>query len=290
MTRIKCFSVVTPDYIDPAIIAAGSFLKFNSKINFVFYLEIGGNYKRLRMAMEKFSPRVEYREVTFPEMPIFDDVKNRYSEMFFSREQMPAFAQRIKGLAELRQECDIILNLDLDTLTLNHIRPAVTAAESGRIAAVSERDNRDRWLRNLGLKDIAPMPDYFNTGFAAYPAAIIPDDILREYADFLRAYHDRIYCPEQDFLNMKFAGRVTRMPPAYNLMFTAREYTITAPRIIHFLGFNKPWSARISRPEGLSNFDHYFPRYAVEAERLGGFLSQEFRTAVAENARRIMQN
>lgn len=287
MSTAKAFAVCAANYTDPAIIAAGSFLRFNAGSPLVVYLEAGGNYRRLRAALEQYAGRVEFREVNFPEMAVYDSVRNQYTEIFYRPEAMPAFAQRIRGLAEMRQECDIILNLDLDTLTLNHIRPAIMAAESGRIAAVSERDNRDRWLRNLGLTDIAPMPDYFNTGFAAYPAAIIPDDILREYAAFLRAYHDRIYCPEQDFLNLKFAGRITRIPAAYNLMFTAREYTITAPRIIHFLGFNKPWSARISRPEGLSNFDHYFPRYAIEAERLGGFLSPEFRTAVAENARRI---
>ena len=185
----------------------------------------------------------------------------------------------------MRQECDIILNIDLDTLTLNHIRPAITAAESGRIAAVSERDNRDRWLRNLGLKDIAPMPDYFNTGFAAYPAAIIPDDILREYADFLRAYHDRIYCPEQDFLNLKFAGMITRLPVAYNLMYPDPAYTTAAPRIIHFLGAVKPWSR--NGWQNASRAGHYFRRYAVEAERWGNHLTHDFRTAVAENARRV---
>lgn len=281
------FAVCDVNYTDPAIIAAGSFLKFNAEIPLVIYLESGGNYRRLRAALEQYGTRVEFREVNFPGMAVYDSVRNQYTELFYHPEAMPAFAQRIKALAEMRQECDIIVNIDLDTLTLNHIRPAITAAESGRIAAVSERDNRDRWLRNLGLTDIAPMPDYYNTGFAAYPAAIIPDDILREYADFLRAYHDRLYCPEQDFLNWKFAGQIRRLPAAYNLMFTSREYTTAAPRIIHFLGAYKPWTARISPPEGVSNYAHHFPRYAVEAERWGGFLAHEFRTAVAENARRL---
>lgn len=285
--RAAAFAVCDANYTDPAIIAAGTFLKFNAEIPLVIYLESGGNYRRLRAALEQYAGRVEFREVNFPGMAVYDSVRNQYTELFYNPEAMPAFAQRIKALAELRQECDIIVNIDLDTLTLNHIRPAITAAESGRIAAVSERDNRNRWLRNLGLTDIAPMPDYFNTGFAAYPAAIIPDDILREYADFLRAYHDRLYCPEQDFLNWKFAGMITRLPAAYNLMFTSREYTTAAPRIIHFLGAHKPWAARITPPEGVSNYAHHFPRYAVEAERWGGFLAHDFRTAVAENARRI---
>ena len=285
MILAKAFAVVDPNYTDPAIIAAGSFMRFNAGIPLVVYLEAGGNYRRLRVALEQYAGRVEFREVNFPEMAVYDSVRNQYTEIFYRPEAMPAFAQRIKGLAELRQECDIILNIDLDTLTLNHIRPAITAAESGRIAAVSERDNRDRWLRNLGLKDIAPMPDYFNTGFAAYPAAIITEDILREYADFLRAYHDRIYCPEQDFLNLKFSGMITRLPVAYNLMYPDPAYTTAAPRIIHFLGAVKPWSR--NGWQNASRAGHYFRRYAVEAERWGNYLTPDFRTAVAENARRI---
>ena len=285
MTIAKAFAVVDPNYTDAAIIAAGSFLKFNPRITLAIYLETGGNYRALRKALDGYSNRVEFREVNFPEMAVYDSVRNPYTELFYHPEAMPAFAQRIKGLAELRQECDIILNIDLDTLTLNHITPAITAAESGRIAAVSERDNRNRWLRNLGLKDIAPMPDYFNTGFAAYPAAIIPADILREYADFLRAYHDRIYCPEQDFLNLKFAGMITRLPVAYNLMYPDPAYTTAAPRIIHFLGAVKPWSR--NGWQNASRAGHYFRRYAVEAERWGNYLTPDFRTAVAENARRI---
>lgn len=285
MTIAKAFAVVDPNYTDAAIIAAASFLRFNAGIPLVVYLEAGGNYRRLRAALEQYAGRVEFREVNFPEMAVYDSVRNQYTEIFYRPEAMPAFAQRIRGLAEMRQECDIILNIDLDTLTLNHIRPAITAAESGRIAAVSERDNRDRWLRNLGLKDIAPMPDYFNTGFAAYPAAIIPDDILREYADFLRAYHDRIYCPEQDFLNLKFAGMITRLPVAYNLMYPDPAYTTAAPRIIHFLGAVKPWSR--NGWQNASRAGHYFRRYAVEAERWGNHLTHDFRTAVAENARRV---
>ena len=109
--------------------------------------------------------------------------------------------------------------------------------------------------------------------------------ILREYADFLRAYHDRIYCPEQDFLNLKFAGMITRLPVAYNLMYPDPAYTTAAPRIIHFLGAVKPWSR--NGWQNASRAGHYFRRYAVEAERWGNHLTHDFRTAVAENARRV---
>ena len=213
--RAKAFCVVDPDYIDAAIIAAGTFLKFNSRIPLVIFAEAGGNYRRLRLALDRYGNRAEIRETAFPDMPIFDDVKNRYSEMFFTREQMPAFAMRIKALAEMRTEAEVIVNIDMDTLTLNHITPAIeAAAENNLIAAVSERANRDNWLRGLHLADFAEMPDYYNTGFAAYPAGLLTDDLLREYAAFLRAYREKLFCPEQDFLNWKYTGMIFRLPPA----------------------------------------------------------------------------
>ena len=215
--KAKAFCVIDPDYIDAAIIAAGTFLKFNAKIPLVIYAEAGGNYRRLRLALERYGNRAEIRETAFPDMPIFDDVKNRYSEMFFTREQMPAFAMRIKALAEMRTEAEVIVNIDMDTLTLNHITPAIeAAAENNLIAAVSERANRDNWLGGLHLTDFAEMPDYYNTGFAAYPAGLLTDDLLREYAAFLRAYREKLFCPEQDFLNWKYTGMIFRLPPAYN--------------------------------------------------------------------------
>lgn len=282
----KAFAVVDPNYTDAAIIAAGSFLKFNPRITLAIYCETGGNYRALRKALDGYSNRVEFREVTFPDMPIFDDVKNQYTDLFFSREQMPAFAMRIKALAEIREEADVVVNLDMDTLTLNHITPAIeAAAENNMIAAVSERENRDNWLKGLHLTDFAEMPDYFNTGFAAYPAGLLTDDLLREYAAFLRAYREKLFCPEQDFLNWKYTGMIFQLPPAYNLMFTDPAYTIAAPRIIHYIGRAKPWTAA---PGRIANrCGHYFPRYAAETTRWAEYLTPDFLRITAANAARV---
>ena len=219
-------------------------------------------------------------------MPIFDDVKNAYTDLFFTREQMPAFAMRIKALAEMRAEAEVIVNLDMDTLTLNHITPAIeAAAENNLIAAVSERANRDNWLRGLHLTDFAEIPDYYNTGFAAYPAGLLTDDLLREYAAFLRAYREKLFCPEQDFLNWKYTGMIFQLPPAYNLMFTDPAYTITAPRIIHYIGRAKPWTAA---PGRIANkCGHYFPRYAAETTRWAEYLTPDFLRITATNAARV---
>lgn len=286
MTIAKAFAVVDPNYTDAAIIAAGSFMKFNPRITLAIYLETGGNYRALRKALDGYSNRVEFREVTFPELPVFDDVKNQYTDLFFSREQMPAFAMRIKALAEMRTEAEVIVNLDMDTLTLNHITPAIeAAAENNMIAAVSERENRDNWLKGLHLTDFAEMPEYFNTGFAAYPSGLLTDDLLREYAAFLRAYREKLFCPEQDFLNWKYTGMIFQLPPAYNLMFTDPAYTIAAPRIIHYIGRAKPWTAA---PGRIANkCGHYFPRYAAETTRWAEYLTPDFLRITAANAARV---
>lgn len=280
MTQIKCFSVVTPNYIDPAIVAIGTFLTHNH-MPFIVYAENGANCSRLRRALSRFSD-VEIRPVDFPEWPVFDDVHNRYSDMFFRREAMPAYAQRIAALREMSHEADIIVNIDADTMTLNTVTPAIERVAEGRIGGVSERENRTRWQSSLGIEELADMPLYFNTGFGVYSAQAIPDDILSKYAAFLRTFHDRIFCPEQDFLNYELADLITPLPHQYNLMFTDRRYTAAAPAVVHFVGIEKPWSPRLTFCN--MRMYHYFRLYDVKARSFMDTLDPDFCTRVAKNA------
>ena len=63
MCRKVAFCVVNSDYIDPAIVALRSFLRYN-RIHTVIYAERGINLRRLRMAVEGHG--VEIKEMDFP--------------------------------------------------------------------------------------------------------------------------------------------------------------------------------------------------------------------------------
>ena len=277
--KIIAFCVVNPEYIDPAIIAINSFCKFNPALQLRVYVETGTNISRLRAAVGHY--RTEFRETEFPELPEHEDMGDSLSGLFYRPAALPSFAQRIRGLEELRQEgAEIIANLDLDTLTCGNITPALRHASPDVVLGVSERANRSRWQKNLGIPDdAAAMPDYINTGFAIYGADALGPDLLSRYQKFLRE-NPGAKCPEQDFLNRIAIGHIRQLPPAYNLMFTDPEYRNVAPRLIHFIGSGKPW-AELPVPFPAR---YYLRRYRSEAHKLEGYLSESFLRRVDLNA------
>lgn len=276
----KAFAVCDAGYTDPAIVALTSFMKYNGRsVQLRVYVEAGTNYQRLRRALSDYP--VGFLEVEFPKLPEHAGVHNAWSSAFFQREALPAFAQRIKSLEELRESADLIINLDLDTLTVGSLAPLLERCDTQHIYGVSERENRTRWMRAINAEDIAAMPAYFNTGMAIYGREALEDDLLEKYRGFLREYGPRLYCPEQDFINFTHADKIRSIPAGYNLMYTDRDYATSAPVVLHFLGTYKPWSAA---PAPAPKIGHYFQRYLREAERLGGLLSEDFLKRCHRNA------
>ena len=277
--KIIAFCVVNPEYIDPAIIAINSFCKFNPALQLRVYVEAGTNISRLRGAVGHY--RVEFRETEFPQLPEHEDMGDSLSGLFYRPAALPSFAQRIRGLEELRKEgAEVIVNLDLDTLTCGNITPALRHASPDVVLGVSERANRSRWQKNLGIPDdAAAMPRYINTGFCIYGADALGPDLLSRYQKFLRE-NPGAKCPEQDFLNRIAIGHIRQLPPAYNLMFTDPEYRNVAPRIIHYIGSGKPW-AELPVPFPAR---YYLRRYRSEARKLEGYLSESFLRRVDLNA------
>lgn len=275
----EAFAVCGADYSDPAIIAINSFCKFNPALRLRVYVEAGTNISRLRGAVGHY--RVEFRETEFPQLPEHEFMGDSFSGFFYRPAALPSFAQRIRGLEELREEgADIIVNLDLDTLTCGNITPALRHASPDSVLGVSERANRSRWQKNLGFQDdAAAMPDYINTGFAIYGAEALGDDLLLHYRKFLRD-NPGAKCPEQDFLNRELAAYIWQLPPAYNLMFTDPDYRNVAPLIIHYIGSGKPW-AELPVPFPAR---YYLRRYRAEAHKLAGYLSEDFLRNVDRNA------
>lgn len=274
----EAFSVCNADYIDPAIIAINSFCKFNPALRLRLYVEDGTNLARLRAAVGHYP--VEFRETEFPELPEHDTAGDALTGLFYQKSALPSFAQRIRGLEELREEgAEIIVNLDLDTLTCGNITPALRRASSDAVLGVSERKNRSRWQKNLGIPDdAAAMPAYYNTGFAIYGADALGPDLLSRYQKFLRE-NPGAKCPEQDFLNRELAAYIRQIPPAYNLMFTDPDYCNVAPRIIHFIGSAKPWGdLHLPPPSG-----YYVRKYRAEARKLESYLSPSFLRAIDRN-------
>ena len=265
-----CFCVLNAAYIDPAIVSLSSFFKYNDVPVIVFY-ESGTDISRLRAALTGYE--VDFREREFPDFPEHKTVGDKYFNLFCSRENMPCYAARIMAIEELREEYDLAVNFDIDTLFFNTIEPLlekIDALDPVYIFGISERKNRDRWVRNLGVSDVVPGR-YINTGFAAYGAEA-EEITLAGYQQFLRDFSAHIYCPEQDFINHISQQRLKEISPAYNLMFTDENYTRIAPVMVHFISSMKPWADVFPA----DNADFYFHRYRVACEAVRPFLSQKF--------------
>ena len=110
------------------------------------------------------------------------------------------FLQSHKGL-----ETDCVLNFDLDTLFLGSVVPLleeITSKYKTGIFGGSERENRDKWMKQMNLKEVVNTPLYFNTGLMCYKA-----DCSGLYDKFIRTLEQHcnfMYFPEQDFVNLHF--------------------------------------------------------------------------------------
>lgn len=277
------FCVVDAGYIDPAIVAINSFLKFNRNIPLIVFAEIGTNVQRIADATGN-NPQVTILPREFPrvECEAFGQ-HNPWLEFFINRAALPAFAMRIKALEELRETADIIINFDMDVIFLNTVEKLACSATRDEILGVSERENRSRWVKALNVKDIVNTHNYINSGFVIYGADAAEKLTLEEYSAFLNRFPDDIYCPEQDFINFQCTEKIQIINDAYNLMFTSPEYKNTAPVMIHYYGRVKPWSVE-GIPAGVG---HYFRRYLIEAEKNQSYVSSQFLEKIKNNVSKL---
>lgn len=277
------FCVVDAGYIDPAIVAINSFLKFNRNIPLIVFAEIGTNIQRIADATGN-NPQVTILTREFPrvECETFGQ-HNPLLEFFINRAALPAFAMRIKALEELRETADVIINFDMDVIFLNTVEKLACSATREEILGVSERENRSRWVKSLNVKDIVNTHNYINSGFVIYGADAAEKLTLEEYSAFLNRFPDDIYCPEQDFINFQCTEKIRLINDAYNLMFTSPEYKNTAPVMIHYYGRVKPWSVE-GIPAGVG---HYFRRYLIETEKNQSYVSSQFLEKIKNNVSKL---
>ena len=193
-------------------------------------------------------------------------------------------AQRIKALEKVSAETECVLNFDLDTLFLGSvvsILEEITAKYKTGIFGVSERENRDRWMKQMNLKEVVNTPLYFNTGLMCYKA-----DCKGLYDKFIRTmeeYGEYMYCPEQDFVNMHFREKHP-LSNEFNAIWFNQGYKDMAPLMVHYLSVEKPWNKFIYLDFRAYT---YWQKYLSACERVEGYLDRDFIGQVRKNVRRI---
>jgi len=234
---MKAFVVLDGGYLNQAVVSLSSFFKYN-RLELIIYALKGTDLSRVLAVVPKDLAEVRY--VSFPEHELFATVGG--NRLMIRRESVPAIAQRIKALEEVASETDSALNFDLDTLFLGSAVPLleeITAEHKTGIFGVDERANRNKWIRQMHLRETVDTSLYFNTGFMCYKA-----DCAGLYRDFIRTMEEHgefMYCPDQDFVNMHFREK-HQLPEAFNAMWFNPGYREIAPLMVHYLSFEKPWN------------------------------------------------
>lgn len=272
---------VDANYIEPAIVSINSFRRFNPNIHLIVGYESGMNVDLLSAAVGN---DVEFRAIDVPnhQIVIFSEVgkNNRLFSLFVpDRRAMSAYAARIMMLSELKNEFDVILNFDLDTIFCGSVNRLLQECTPAEIYGVSERENRNRWMTKLNLKEIITSDSYINTGLVVYGANAIQDLSIYDYFDFLKKFPDDIYCPEQDYINYRYSDKIRNIPSSYNLMFTDRNYRCVSPVMIHFVGLFKPWSDS----RAIDGADYYFGKYLSEVRKNAEYITDEFMKKIQKN-------
>ena len=225
---------------------------------------------------------MEVRYVSFPQHELFATVGG--NRLMVHRSAVPAIAQRIKALEEVSAETDCVLNFDLDTLFLGSVVPLleeITAEHQTGIFGVSERENRDRWMKQMNLKEVVNTPLYFNTGFMCYKA-----DCKGLYQKFIKTIEEKgsfMYCPEQDFVNLHFKKK-NQLSGEFNAIWFNPGYKEMAPLMVHYLSMEKPWNKFI-----YLDFRAYawWKKYLSACERVEGYLDRDFIGRVRSNVNRV---
>lgn len=168
-------------------------------------------------------------------------------------------------LPEVLEDIDRVLYLDADVLVTDRLEP-ILDDEMGvtPLAAVANVVAPSEWdrLRSLGLPDPAEV---LNSGVLVMDLATLRrEDLLAQATDVASAFGSAIRWPDQDVLNVVFAGRWKALHPRYNAQTSLFEWTdlatgvfgpaaaeaTAAPAVVHFEGpySCKPWHRLCTHP------------------------------------------
>jgi lipopolysaccharide biosynthesis glycosyltransferase len=102
------------------------------------------------------------------------------------------------------------------------------------------------------LKKLQLQPErYINSGVLVMRPPLIGEDLLVAFDRFFQQHPDALH-PDQDFLNLHFAGRRVELPSYFNQQVGVYEKTLFWPlaayqqKIIHYAGKLKPLQGNLA--------------------------------------------
>lgn len=170
--------------------------------------------------------------------------RKRFSEAMYLRLLIPALLPRADRAIYL--DCDVLVEADLAELAETDISDALlAAARDPVIPTVSSPEGLPNY-HELGL---APDTPYFNSGVLLLNLKQWREEnVTASVFEYVRRHADLVRWPDQDGLNAVAAGRWVELDPRWNT--PPQEAGPRAPRVVHFLGWAKPWNTFGIGPAG----------------------------------------
>ena len=148
----------------------------------------------------------------------------------------------------------VVLYLDADLVSHGvDVKTLVDAApETAPLAGVLDPfiavpKRHQQALKKLQL----PAERYINSGVLVMRPPLIGEDLLAAFDRFFQQHPDALH-PDQDFLNLHFAGRAFELPSHFNQQVGVYEKTLFWPlaayqqKIIHYAGKLKPLQGNLA--------------------------------------------
>lgn len=165
-------------------------------------------------------------------------------------------------------DSDLVCNgLDMATLT-EGVNPAapIAAVPDPFMSLVPQHAHA---IEAMGLE----TAQYFNSGVMLWRPPLIQENLLQAFAKFMESHPQAIH-PDQDFLNLYFAGRAAYLPPRFNTQAGLMQGSLVQPlshyqaKVIHYAGKLKPldgilspgvlpfWMHALAVPEAVAAVGH----------------------------------
>ncbi|HEV7689716.1 MAG TPA: glycosyltransferase family 8 protein [Hyphomonadaceae bacterium] len=158
------------------------------------------------------------------------------------------------GLEKLAPaDCKRVLYIDADTIVLGDVRE-LWNADLGPYALGTVTDcyqNADEFAKLWGL---TPGGRYFNAGVQVIDLAKVrAEGLFTKALDFIVEHDAKLLFGDQDALNYVFWKNTKAIEPTWNVQrfltrneianeaSPDRRWGKTSPRLIHFIGLDKPW-------------------------------------------------
>ncbi len=235
MTKINVCISCDENYAKYASVVIASILYNAQDEDFLhFYVldgDISSESKSKILSLTKIKPcEIDFIKVDETKLEIYKQI-NTHEYI-----TLPTYYRLI--LSELLPDVDKIIYLDCDTVVNTSLKDLFeTDLAENIIAGVLDArvKHKKKWKNSK----------YINAGMVVFDLdKIRKEDIEQKFVQFTKNNPEKIETGDQDIINYTLEGRIKILPDEWNVQvsgFASRTSFTKRPKIIHYIGYYKPW-------------------------------------------------